>query len=125
MSMAHSHYLSLSLERLQVSRAWPMPPDDGDSEEGGRAGGETPKDDGDSDEGGRAGGETPKDDSDGEKGREETPKQWWHYGAQNEDDGSGGKKSQKRKEPAKQAKAKAKEKGMRGYAWVNEDDGEV
>ncbi|KAJ7834340.1 hypothetical protein B0H14DRAFT_2590927 [Mycena olivaceomarginata] len=63
---------------------------------------ETSKDDGD---GKRDREETPKDDSSGDKG-ERILRHDDSNGAQNEDDGSGGKKSQKRKKPAKQAKVK-------------------
>ncbi|KAJ7806034.1 hypothetical protein B0H14DRAFT_3484408 [Mycena olivaceomarginata] len=86
------------------------PEDDGNGDKGG----ETPEDDGNGDKGG----ETPEDDGNGDKGVE-TP-QDDGKGAQNEDDASGGRKSQKKKKAGKQAKAKAKvpkEKDV-GAAWA-------
>ncbi|KAJ7308611.1 hypothetical protein DFH08DRAFT_823895 [Mycena albidolilacea] len=74
--------------------------DDGNGDKGG----ETPEDDGNGDKGA----ETPEDDGNGNKGVE-TP-QDNGKGAQNEDDASGGRKSQKKKKAGKQAKAKAKPK---------------
>ncbi|KAJ7695546.1 hypothetical protein B0H14DRAFT_2588490 [Mycena olivaceomarginata] len=103
--------------------------DHGDGDEGngeetpqdngsGDKGGETLEEDDNGDKGGETleeddngdkGGETPEDDGNGDKGVE-TPQDDGN-GAQNEDDASGGRKSQKTKKKAgKQAKAKAKPK---------------